>query len=201
MSSYQECIAYLKCIAKVSNYSKKGHCQKLDICSREFGFKNYHDFKHTFPKFSLDRKGHVYSKIARKYCQVAEPNPNIKYYFFTAYESQDYSYYSHWIGWDKMGKEVRAPSLIKAKQIVDIFRESSDKKDIIYVIDTSMQYIQWFCNWYGKAVISQNIAEQFFSSAFNQKGRVCKDVDIELVKARIEDSQEKLLVNLDRLLL
>ena len=167
MSSYQECIAYLKYIAKVSNYPNKTHCQKLDICSQEFGFRNYYDFKHTFSEFSLDRTWDIYSKMARKYCQVAQPNPNLEYYFFTAYESQDYSYYSHWIGWDKVGKEVREPSLIKAKQIVDIVRELSDKEDIIYVINTSMQYIQWSCNWYGKAVISQNIAEHFLSSAFN----------------------------------
>ena len=59
--------------------------------------------------------------------------------------------------------------------IYDVPSKIKCSQDTIYVINTKEQFLHWQSNWYGKAVIAQDIAEKFFPSAFDQKWRIYKD--------------------------
>ncbi len=184
MLSNKECVDYLKGLAKVLDYENKTHCQKLDICSREFGFNNFYDFKHNLPNLSSTRGEEITCKLMQRYCQIALPNPNIDYYAFTVYKSdfRQVSYFSHWIGWDKRGKEVREPSLINAELMVNSLRNSSRFTDPVYIVENEREFSIWRLSWYGTAFIPKDLAEENFRSCFDKEWRVCKNVNMKLVE-------------------
>ncbi|MGK7896446.1 MAG: hypothetical protein AB4372_23220 [Xenococcus sp. (in: cyanobacteria)] len=184
MLSYEECLDYLKLLTKLSNYENKTYCQKLDIISRKFGFNNYYEFKNTLEKLPSERFFKVSSELIKEYCLIATPDPNNQYYFFTALNSKEFSYYSYWIGFDKFGEEVRVPRLINPEQVINIFRDSSNSPSPIYIIENNKQLLCWWSNWYGKALITKELAEAVFPSFFNKEWRICKNVDTELIKKR-----------------
>ena len=102
MFAHKECINSLKYLAKISNHENATHCQRLDICSRELGFNNFHHFKHTLTNLLTDRFGKVSLKLMRKYCEATKPKLDVAYYEFYAAKgpkTAQIAFYCHWIGW------------------------------------------------------------------------------------------------------
>lgn len=183
MFAYKECLTSLKYLAKLSPNEDKSHCQKLDICSQEFGFNNYLHFKTTLPKLPKDRFGKFSLKLMRKYCEVARPSLDQNYVEFYAAQGRHaakVSFYSHWIGWDRLGREVREPRPYDGKASIDGVRELF--RDPVYVVENSRQLLSWLYSWYGTALIPEQLARELFPGKFNRKWQVCDDVNFDLVK-------------------
>lgn len=188
MFAYQECIESLKYLAKVSGYEGRTHCQKLDLCSQELGFNNYYHFKSTLPKLPTDHFGKVSLKLMRKYCQTAKPSLNedyVEFYAAQGPQTVQIAFYSHWIGWDKLGREVREPRPLDGKNSIDDLRKLF--KTPVYVVENNRQLLSWLYNWYGTALIPEKLAKEYFSEKFDRKRLICKDVNLDLVRACRED--------------
>ena len=182
MLSHEECLDYLKLLAKLSNYENKTHCQKLHIISRDVDFKNYFEFQSTLKKLPPKRIFKVSLRLMEKYCLMATPDPNNQYYFFTALNSDYFTYYGNWIGFDEFEEDIRIPCLVKAEQIVNGCRELVNPPIQIYVIENFSHFLGWSFHWHGEAIITKELAEKYFSSFFDQEWRICKNLDTKLIK-------------------
>lgn len=188
MFAYQECIDSLKYLAKVSAYEGRSHCQKLDLCSQQLGFNNYYHFKSTLPNLPTDRFGKVSLKLMRKYCQAAKPSLDESYVEFYAAQGPrtvQVAFYSQWIGWDKLGREVREPRPYNGKKSIDGIRELF--RAPVYVVESDKQLLSWLHNWHDTALIPEKLAREYFSEKFDRRRLVCKNVDLGLVRACKED--------------
>ena len=188
MFACKECLDSLKYLAKVSIFKDKSHCQKLDLCSQEFGFNNYHHFKNTLHKLPEDRFGKVSLKLMRKYCQAAKPSLNedyVEFYASQGIQAVQVAFYSQWIGWDKLGREVREPRPYCGKRSIDGLRELFATP--VYVVENDKQLISWLHDWYGTALIPEKLAKKYFSEKFDRRRLVCDEVNMGLVRACAED--------------
>ena len=185
MFAYQECLDSLKYLAKNSSRTDLSHCQRLDLYSRKFGFNNYHHFQKAVPKLPTDKFGKVSLRLMRQYCQSAKPSLDVDYYEFYAERGPKIAFYSHWIGWDKIGREVREPRPLNAQKSIDSLRELFSNP--IYVVENHRQLLSWLHNWYGTSLVPQDLAKEYFSEKFSRERLVCKDVDLELVRACSEN--------------
>jgi hypothetical protein len=181
MFAHQECIDSLKYLAKTSNHEGLTHCQRLDACSREFGFNNFRHFRKTLPNLPTDKFGKVSLKLMRLYCQSAKPSLDTSYYELYAESGPKIAFYSSWIGWDKVGREVREPRPLNGQKSIDGLRNLFENP--IYVVENNSQLLSWLHNWHGTALIPKDLAKEYFPEKFSRKRLVCDDVDIELVRA------------------
>ena len=188
MFTSQECIDSLKYLAKTSNYDGT-YCQRLSLCSQEFDFRDYENFKKSLPKLPKDRFGKVSLRLMRRYCEKVEPNLDEAYYEFYAARNKQgiqLSFYSSWVGWDKNGREVRQPRPFGGKQSIEGIR--NEHSNPVYVVENHKQLLAWLISWQGVAVIPDQLAREHFSERFSRRKRlVCKDVDLALVRSRKED--------------
>lgn len=180
MFAYKECLDSLKYLAKTSTHTDLSYCQRLDLHSREFGFNNYHHFQKVMPNLPTDKFGKVSLRLMRQYCQSARPSLDSSYYELYVERGPKLAFYSHWIGWDKVGREVREPRPLNGKKSIDGLRDLFDSP--VYVVENNRQLLGWLHNWYGTALVPKELAKEYFPEKFNRKRLVCHDVDIELVR-------------------
>ncbi|WP_249978225.1 hypothetical protein [Vreelandella olivaria] len=185
MFAYQECLDSLKYLAKNSIRTDLSYCQRLDFYSCKFGFNNYHHFQKTMPKLPTDRFGKVSLRLMRQYCQTARPGLDMAYYELYAEKGPKIAFYSHWVGWDKIGREVREPRPLDAQKSIDGLRELFVHP--IYIVENHRQLLGWLHNWYGTALVPQTLAKYYFPEKFDRKRLVCDHVDIKLIRACNED--------------
>ena len=195
MFEYQECEESLKYLARNSEFQDASYCQRLDLCSREFGFNNFQHFRKAVPKLPEDKLGKVYLRLMRTFCQSTRPELDSDYYEFylrkgLKTDGLKRTFYSKWIGWDRFGREVRVPRPIPAKRCIDAIRDASAVP--VYVIDNERQLLSWLGAWYGTALIAGTLAKTYFPSTFERHRRVCNDVDPALIDACNENYNNNL---------
>ncbi|MBB3105351.1 hypothetical protein [Azomonas macrocytogenes] len=143
------------------------YSERLDFHAKEIGFNNYQHFLLSLAKLSDDRIGKINTRLMRLACARALPRPSRHYYEFIAHKDRRMRFYSHWLGWDKRGQEVRVPRLMNAPYRVPDLRERLDAP--VYVIETHAQLLAWRHKWQGMAYIAQQLAELELRPAFNRK--------------------------------
>lgn len=181
MSASDDCVKHLKYLVRRSPDQGMSYSERLDFHAKEIGFNNYHHFLISLAKLSVDRIGKINTKLMRIACGRAMPRPSRRYYEFIAHRDRRMRFYSHWIGWDKRGQEVRVPSLMNAPYRVPNMREKLDAP--VYVIETPAQLHAWRHKWQGMAYVAQYLAEIELRSAFNREQDVApgiRDEDISL---------------------
>ncbi|MCO7565509.1 hypothetical protein NJI34_24980 [Pseudomonas sp. S 311-6] len=182
MSASADCIEHFKYLVRRSSDQGLSYSERLDFHARAIGFNNYHHFLASIAKFSDDRIGKISTKLMRLACARAQPKPSKHYYEFIAHKDRRMRFYSHWIGWDMRGQEVRMPSLMNAPYRVPHLRERLAAP--VYVIETRTQLIAWRHKWHGMAYIVSHEAERELCEAFDRQRDVVpgarnKDFDLE----------------------
>ncbi len=178
MFAYKECLESLKYLAKTSIHTNLSYCQRLSVHSREFGFNDYHHFQSKMPRLPTDQFGKVSLRLMRRYCETARPSLDTSYCELHAKEGLNIAFYSYWIGWDKGGREVREPRPLDGKKSIDGIRSSLGGP--VYVVENERQFIAWFLNWYGAALVPEDLAKNYFPEKFNRRRLVCDDADLDL---------------------
>lgn len=167
MSASVDCVKHFKYLVRRSPCQGMSYSERLDFHAKEIRFNNYQHFLLSLAKLSDDRIGKINTKLMRLACARALPGLNRRYYEFIAHKDRRMRFYSHWLGWDKCGQEVRVPSLMNAPYRVPDLRERLDAP--VYVIETPAQLLAWRHKWQGMAYIAQPLAELELRPAFNRK--------------------------------
>lgn len=182
MSASVDCVKKnLKSLVRCSPDQGMGYTERLNFHAREIGFNNYDHFLRSLVKLSDDRLGNIDTKLMRLICARTMPRPSRDYFEFIAHKDRRMRFYSHWIGWDKRGQEVRVPSLMNAPYRVPNLRERLDAP--VYVIETRAQLLAWRNKWRGMAYVVQELAERELRPAFDRERDVVHDIrdeDIDL---------------------
>ncbi|ABC33014.1 hypothetical protein HCH_06369 [Hahella chejuensis KCTC 2396] len=192
MFAFQDCITSIKYLAKISDYEGT-HCQKIDKCCQEYGFNHYNDLRSGLPELPTDRFANISLTLMRKYCAAVKPNLDTAYYEFHATPGPKIAkiaFYSYWIGWDKKGREVREPLALDGKESVDGLRELLKRP--VYVVENSQQLTAWLCNWYGVALVSEELAHDSFREKFDRQRLVDENVNMALVRAQRENYDDNM---------
>lgn len=174
MSAVRTCVENFKSLVRQSPHSGMSYSQRLDFHAREVGFTSYQHFLLSLKTFSDTRIGTTNTKLMRLGCARALPKPNRHYYEFIAHKERRMRFYSHWIGWDKNGCEVRVPSLMNASYRVQSLRERIAAP--VYVLENGLQLRAWRHKWRGMAYIAKDLAKAEFNSAFNRDKDVVDDI-------------------------
>jgi hypothetical protein len=102
----------------------------------------------------------------RKICERRLPSLDCDYCSFTAFSTWSLGYYSHWIGWDKEGREVREASPLDGLRTTENHRKFMEYP--VYVIETAKELAAWQFHWHAAAIIPEPLARQFLTFAFNR---------------------------------
>ncbi|ODS24323.1 hypothetical protein AB835_03905 [Candidatus Endobugula sertula] len=125
----------------------------------------------------------------RKLCKSTKPSLDVAYYEFYSFktngESPRVAFYSSWIGYDKFGREVRIPRSLNGLKSIDGIRGIFESP--VYVVESDKQLLSWLFNWHGVALITEELAKDYFHSRFNRRHRVADNVPSELIEACNED--------------
>lgn len=167
MPASVDCVKHFKYLVCRSLDQGMSYSERLDFHAKEIGFNNYQHFLLSLAKLSDDRIGKINTRLMRLACARALPRPSRHYYEFIAHKDRRMRFYSHWLGWDKRGQEVRVPRLMNAPYRVPDLRERLDAP--VYVIETHAQLLAWRHKWQGMAYIAQQLAELELRPAFNRK--------------------------------
>lgn len=180
MFAYQEVINAVKGLAK-SNHSKDiTHCQLLALYSKNLGFQSYTHLTNSLTGMSSDDLFNVSLKLMRQICSNRLPTVESNYYEFWSFTDGGFGYYSHWVGWDSKGQEVRVPRPLIATPTVIGLRKDSDNP--IYVVESEKEVICWRHKWKGIALIPEALAQECFKLSFEQRVRVSKTPPMDLVR-------------------
>lgn len=167
MSASVGCIENFKNLVRRSPPQGRSYSERMDFHAKEIGFNSYQHFLLSLAKLSDDRIGKIDTKLMRMACARAMPKSSQAYFEFIAHKDRRMRFYSHWIGWDKRGQEVRVPSLMNASFRVPNLRERLDAP--VYVIETRTQLRAWRYKWQGMAYVVQELAERELDPAFDRE--------------------------------
>jgi hypothetical protein len=165
MSAAINCINDLKHLTRLTQDEGLTYCQNLDLNSRDIGFNSFHHLRQSLPNFTDDHIGNISTKLMRRACAVALPAPQKPYYLFVAQPELRMRFFSHWIGWDKRGQEVRTPSHA-------VFKRGGELSNPVYIIETDRQLVAWRNKWHGVAYVSAEPAHEHFKEAFARKAAI-----------------------------
>lgn len=182
MSASVDCVEHFKLLVRRSPSQGMSYSERLDAHAREIGFNSYQHFLLSLAKLSDERIGNISTKLMRLACARTLPKPSHHYYEFIAHKDRRMRFYSHWIGWDKRGQEVRVPSTMNASYRVPNLRERLAAP--VYVIENRKQLLAWRNKWRGMAYVLRAIAERELSPAFDREQDVVpgirnEDIDLE----------------------
>lgn len=184
MFSAQQVLDSVKNMQLADAPTDLSHCQYLRYSAQKLGFNSYESLKTYLESPPTDRIGKVHTELMRKVCSLRLPEANKDYVHMTSYGSFSFGYYSHWIGWDSQGDEVRVPSGDCFGDLVVKYREYFS--DPVYVIETKNELLSWQFLWNANAIIPYKLAETAFKSLFNKKHLVAKKPPIDLIKRKVQ---------------
>lgn len=170
MNATANCVEHFKYLVRRSPDQGMSYSERLEFHSREIGFNSYHHFLASLARFSDDRIGKVSTKLMRRACARALPKPSETYYEFIAQRGRRIRFYSHWIGWDQRGQEVRVASSMRADYCVPMRREQLAAP--VYIIETRTQLLAWRNKWQGMAYVSSELAKREMRQAFERDNEV-----------------------------
>jgi hypothetical protein len=189
---FQSCevINALKDLAASERPAGRSHCQALDVFAQLLGYQSYYHLTHSLNELPSDRLGNVSLRLMRQICARRLPSLDCSYCMFTAHRDGSVSYYSHWIGWDSEGREVRVPSSMNGKATTESFRGFLDYP--IYVIESPKELVAWQWRWFAGAVIPESLARELLASVFEQDHLVAKSPPMDKVRQQAALRQQRL---------
>jgi hypothetical protein len=183
MFDRSEVIDSLKQLATADREAgRRSHCQLLNFYAEQLNFRNYDDLIRSLKAVPDDNIGEVSVRLMRHICAARLPSLDCSYCSFTAFYDGTFGYYSHWIGWDDNGREVRIPSPLNGMRIVEQSRGCLPHP--VYVVESSKELLAWQFKWLAGAVMPEALAKQFFVSFFNQDWKVSKNPPIRKIRAQ-----------------
>lgn len=165
MFQTHDLIRAFKTGASSSLYDDSGHCERLEKFAMDLGFKNYHAFRQTIAGQRADKIGAISVGVMRKICARRGTSKNSNYFEFQVLPS-GIGFYSHWIGWDSNGEEVRVPRPTGGDFRLDMLRDNLRRP--VYVVETELEATAWRQLWQSSALIEARVARQLFPSSFNK---------------------------------
>ena len=157
------------------------HCQVLTVKARQLGFNDYNHFKQVLKKAPRDQFGDISLRLMREICGMRLPEPGETYFEFMRLPD-GVGFYSHWIGWDKQGDEVRIPRPLNGFASVPRLRQEVDHP--VYVISNPSELTAWRLIWGATAYLSEELAKTHFKIYFEKDHLVEKDPPMRKVSAR-----------------
>lgn len=173
-------IGALKAFASVDRPIGRTYCQALDVYAQQLGYESYHHLAQSLKALPSDSLGKVSLKLMRQICARRLPSQDRNYCSFTAFPGGSFGYYSHWIGWDAKGKEVRVPSPLNGRRTTENFRRLLDHP--VYVVESEKELMAWQWRRLAGAVIPMPLAKEFFPSFFSKKHLIAKNPPLEKVR-------------------
>jgi hypothetical protein len=195
MYSRNQLVSALKSLASVDDsLPDKSYNQLLNYHAQRLQFQSYEHFRRYVNSAPSVALGNLSTKLMERVCASKLPSFNEPYYEFTPFPG-GLGYYSHWIGWDKNGNEVRVPRPLDAQHSVPAVRKLLKKT--IYVIENKSEILPWQYLWRAPAYISHSIATEFYPRFFSQEHLVDPDVPRKLVQLRIAENFANLSKSID----
>lgn len=174
------------------------HCQMLNEKSQELGFQSYHHLRESLKGLPDDQFGPVSIGLMRRVCETKLPSQDCPYYEFYTWPNRhgEVGFYSHWIGWDKHGEEVRVPRPLHGRESVLGLRKIEDRP--IYVVETEIEVLLWQFRWGAIGYVPEALAKHFFGSIFEKGRRAEENPPMDLVKAKSEARMAKILAQVKK---
>jgi hypothetical protein len=162
--------------------SNSSHCRMLDARAKELGYKDFHHFRVSLKEMPQDQFGKVSLKVMRYVCASRLPQQGRTYYEFRSLPDRALGFYSHWIGWDSNGDEVRTPRPLEGRGTAKGLRGAMSAP--VYVIESAVELNVWRTIWHSTALIPAKLAKETFAGAFDKRRFVAVDPPYELIEQR-----------------
>ncbi len=182
MFQFQEVVNAVRDLTSTEVNVDKSHCQLLEIRAKQLGYQSYHHLRESLKHLPTDQFGKISLKLMRQICADRIPSRDVPYFEFQVLPKKKIGFYSHWIGWDKHGDEVRIPRPLEGSSTAAGLRDLS--KTPIYVVESPKEVLAWRHIWGATALIPSELAEEFFAFTFNKRFLVEKDPPMDLVRAK-----------------
>jgi|SRR5471032_148172 len=179
----------LKTVLKAFKYredqsnSRLGHCKALELRALALGYQSYYHFKETLTGLPKDEFGKVSLRVMRKVCGNRMPLQSCAYYEFHSLPGKATGFYSHWIGWDDEGEEVRAPRPLNGTSTAKGLRNAMSAP--VYVVETISELNAWRHIWHSTALVPEALAKEFFVKAFDKERFVSSNPPIDIIRNKI----------------
>lgn len=155
----------LKTEAKIlrrKNDNDRSHKYYLNHLAIKYGYESYDEL------YSIFIDGiHTWRDRGKSSCLTRVFDLNRSYFYVTMHGDFEYSYYSHFEGYDEEGYELRAPSLVKPEWIVKLVRESL--KEPLYIIHNKEEQARWVWFWKGHALVDHITIQKLLISICQPK--------------------------------
>lgn len=183
MFQASEVIDAVKNLAKSDITPQLSHCQALDHYAKRLGYESFNHFREYLEAIPSDRLGKFSLKLMRHICASRTPSLECAYFEFMELGDSGFGYYSHWIGWDSEGEEVRVPRALNGRGTATGLRNLA--KYPVYVVESARELLAWRHKWHSTALIPESLARKHFPLSFNKDFRVEENPPIEKVMAKI----------------
>lgn len=188
-SRHQLLLAFKRLASVEDSPSNKSHCQRLNYHAERLGFQTFEHYRRWLKSAPEKSLGKLSIGLMEHVCATKLPSLDEPYFEFTPMP-EGFSYYTHWIGWDKCGNEVRVPRPLNAQDSVPQLRKLLDYP--IYVIESVHELLAWQYRWKSTGYIPESIARDFFASFFKKDHLVDPNVSTELIRQRSAERQAKM---------
>ena len=182
MFQVTELIDAVKNLASTDSEHDRSHCQALEFHAKQLGFQSFHRLKQSLKRLPSDRFDKVSLKLMHQISVRRIPSHNCAYFEFMAADG-NFGFYSHWIGWDRRGEEVRVPRPLTGAEAAAGLRKIAASP--IYVVESDKELLAWRYNWLSTALIPEQLARKFFPFSFNKQFMVEKNPPLAKVRARM----------------
>ncbi|WP_310611395.1 hypothetical protein [Limnohabitans sp.] len=180
MHNRNQLIHSLKSIAQADNSCpEKSYCQRLNYHAQRVGFQNFEHYRRWLKSAPEASLGNISTRLLERTCATKLPTINAPYVELTPLPN-GFSFYSHWIGWDRHGNEVREPRPLDAQHSVPKLRRLLNYP--IYVVETLNEMLAWQYTWKSTAYLPEDMVRKYFPSLFAKKRLIDPNVSTELIR-------------------
>lgn len=183
MFQYADVLSGLKSLSTAPDSPPDlSHCQRLNFQARSLGFQSYDHFRRTLRRVPTDSFPAVSLGLMRRVCEKRLPQSSDCYYYEFVPLPSGMGYYSHWIGWDRSGNEVREPRPLNGLRSVERLRKVVDFP--VYVIESERELVAWQHVWRSTAYLPEELAKQHFARCFDKRRLVVENLPLGAVLQR-----------------
>ena len=184
MFKYQDLTDGLKSLSSAED-TPKGlkHCHAINFQAKTLGFRDYYDFQQTLKKTPIDELAGLSIGLMRRICEKRLPRlQDCPYFEFVSLPNNGVGYYSHWVGWDANGDEVRVPRPLIGLSSVQGMRKAVDYP--VYVVESERELTAWQQWWRSTVYVPEALARTHFTRFFEKKSRVVANPPMDLVEKK-----------------
>lgn len=188
MHNRNQLIQSLKSLAQIDDsHPEKSYCQRLNYHAQRLGFQNFEHYRRCLKSTPEASLGNISTRLLERTCATKLPTSDTPYVELTPLPN-GFTFYSHWIGWDKNGNEVRVPRPLDAQRSVPRLRKLLEYP--IYVVENLDELISWQYTWKSTAYLPQDMAQKYFPSLFAQDHLIDPNVPIELIRQKTAEKNK-----------